>query len=67
MSQIIEKRRMTIEQVKHLLKTKNKTIGIYVMEGIEEGWHEFDSYNKAVEYAEHLLKADYEFVCNPNW
>lgn len=58
---------MTIEEVKQLLKTKNDIIGIYVMEGIEEGWHEFTDYGEAVEYAEHCLKADYEFVCNPNW
>lgn len=40
---------------------------IYVLEGPEEGWHNFKTYNDFNRYAEHLIKADYDFIVNPNW
>ena len=40
---------------------------IYVLEGPEEGWHEFDNYEDAIKYCDHLIKSDYDFVVNPEW
>ena len=40
---------------------------VYVLEGKEEGWHDFKSKNGAIIYMQSLVEENIDFVLNPNW
>ena len=59
-------KRMSKDEISHRLRMSEKP-SVYVLEGLEEGFHDFNTYEAATKFIEHLLEADYDFVINPNW
>ena len=58
--------RMSPEEIQARLRLADKP-SLYVLEGVEEGWHDFETYEDATKFIEHLVETDYDFVINPNW
>ena len=50
-----------------LLNLEDGGNSVYVLEGNDEGWHDFKTKNETMDYMKKLTAENIDFVLNPSW